>query len=92
MMKQDQMDYYINKMEVALEKLREAKDMELEAIKIFNEIKMDNIHKKSLQDSLAAMQAKTPEPRHEMSRDRNKDMSKEEYCRLKSMEIDDGND
>lgn len=80
----NQMDYYINKMEKAFEKLREAKDLELEAIKMFNEIKMDNMHKKSLQDSLAAIQGKTPEIKPEMS--------KEEYYRLRRMKVDDGND
>lgn len=89
----NQMDYYISKMEMALEKLREAKDMELEAIKIFNEIKMDNMHKKSLQDSLAAMQDKTPEIKPEMSREEYMELRrKNKSCRLKRMEADDGDD
>lgn len=89
----NQMDYYISKMEMALEKLREAKDMELEAIKMFNEIKMDNMHKKSLQDSLAAMQDKTPEIKPEMSREEYMELRrKNQSCRLKRMEADDGDD
>lgn len=92
-MGQTQMDYYINKMEMALKKLMEAKDMELEAIKIFNEIKMDNMHKKSLQDSLAAMQDKTPEIKPEMSRDEYMELRrKDQSYRRRRMEADDGND
>lgn len=91
-MEQNQMDYYISKMEMAFKKLREAKDMELEANKMLNEIKMDNMHKKSLQDSLAAMQVKNPEIKTEISKEEYMAMRrKDQNYRFRIKEADDGN-